>query len=322
MHKVVRISVIGAVLLLGLIAFVAAQGGQAIAFAGGGYGAVAAVGSTAKVVGGDEAAVRELLARVVGGSPYPDQESIVYVGSLPKELPFDLTLPEGAKIIGSVDYGTPGYVQVMLDSNQTPDDVVKFFGESLTAHDWTIFENYPVGSGFVSEPQSGANYCYKNDQAMLNINAQASDTITHVLLYINVAGEGFTVCNKDGEGGGPGEPYTLLPQLQTPDGVELLPQGSSGGGGGGGPGYRSASVSAYLGSELRIGEIAAAYNQQLQDAGWEAVRSEDGDSMAFSGWTLIDKDGKPWSGTFLLTASPAAENEYLAQVIIQEMPTP
>jgi hypothetical protein len=321
MHKFVRYAVIAAVILLGLIAVISTQSNQVIA-AGGGAGMVAAMSESAtQVVGGDEASLRELLGRLVGRSPYPDQKSVIYVGQLPDQLPFELPLPDGARTIGSISYGTPGYTQIMVDTPQSPSDVVQFFRDSLKPDQWQVIENALTNEPvFVSEPSASANFCYQETLGTLNVKAQAEDDITHVvlMLFTNAPGEGIS-CKSSGQAPEVGAPYTLLPQLTTPDGVEIRPSGGAGGIADV-IGYRSAVIGASLSSELSLQAIADAYNQQLKAAGWMMSGSESGDHLSWSGWTLKDTQGKTWAGTFLLIANSVIENLYIAQVTVQEIP--
>ena len=114
------------------------------------------------------------------------------------------------------------------------------------------------------------------------------------------------------------DPYRLMPQLETPEGVTLLGGGS---GWGGSSGFQSVSTQAYLESDLPLEDIAAAYNDQLEDFGWQAAGEENGDKVSWSGWTL-EGDGHIWAGTLTLTASPTAANQYSATLTIQDMPPP
>ena len=317
MHKIVRFAVIAAVILLGLIAVVAAQNYQSDT--AGNDQSDASLIPTARVIGGDEAGLRELLSRIVSSSGYPSEESVAYVGQLPENLPFDLPLPDGAHTVGSVFYGSPGYTQIILDAQQTPDDVMQFFRDSLTSSDWSSLngDTTPVG-GFVSQPWSEAYFCYQLDKALLRVTAQGAETPTNVSVFITAPAD-TTACVGAGAGAAPGEPYNLLPQLQTPEGVTILPNGK-GGGNLGAPGNSYASVSAALTSDLPVSKIADAYNEQLKSAGWQPISQESGDKMAWSGWTLPSAAGKTWMGTFVLIANPAIDDQYAAQVIIEEMP--
>ncbi|MBC8171923.1 MAG: hypothetical protein H7X77_09625, partial [Anaerolineae bacterium] len=81
MHKLIGFLVPTAVLLLA-VAAAAAQNGSA------------------DVIGGDEAALRELLSRTLASYPaYEGTEATVQVGSLPENLPFELDLSDDMRVI-------------------------------------------------------------------------------------------------------------------------------------------------------------------------------------------------------------------------------
>jgi hypothetical protein len=296
MHRFVRFAVTSAVLLLAVVA-VAAQN----------------VGT--QVIGGDEDALRELVSRAFTAFPvYSDQETSIYVGSLPDDLPFDLPLPDDIRVIGSIDRGDMGAVEIILDSSQQPESIVAFFADTLAGNDWTVVNTFP-GGGFTTGASDTAFYCSPEQDVMVNVSAFGYSSGSDIRLYVN-PGESY-VCDGAAESMGFQEPYSLLPQLQTPEGVKLLQGGGSGGGGG--PGFQSTSTQAYLESDLSIGEIAAAYNEQLEAAGWIMIDEESAGKLAWSGWT-IEGEEKVWDGTLTITASPTADNQYSAVLTILETP--
>ncbi|MEO8609279.1 MAG: hypothetical protein ABI690_15415 [Chloroflexota bacterium] len=317
MHKIVRYVVIAAVMLLGLIALVAAQNIQSNVPGDNGSDGQA-TNPSPQVIGGDEAGLRALLSRIVSSSGFPPDQSAAYVRQLPDNLPFNLPLPDKANIVGSVFYGSPGYTQVILDAQQTPDEIVQFFRDSLTTSDWSSLsaDNSPVG-GFVAQPWSQAFFCYQTTQAMLRVLAEGGDSATNVSITITAPAD-TTACGGAGAGASPGEPFTLLPQLQVPAGVSLLPSGTGGGGLGSAGKYTSLLTA--LTSDLPLSKIADAYNEQLKALGWQPISQEANAKMNWSGWTVLDADGKTWAGTFMVSANPAVTGRYSAQVIIEEIP--
>jgi hypothetical protein len=316
MHKIVRYVVMAAVILLGLIAVVAAQNIQTdTPENNSGDGKVAH--PLPKVIGGDEAGLRALLSRMVSSSGFPPEQSAVYVGQLPDNLPFKLPLPDGAMMIGSVFYGSPGYTHIILDAQQTPDEVVQFFRDSLTSRDWSaLSDDSSPNGGFVSQPWSQAFFCYQTDKALFQVTAQNSAP-TDVELFITAPAD-TTACVGAGAGASPGEPFTLMPQLQVPPEVSLLPSGT--GAGDLGARGKYASFSTALTSDLPITKIADAYSEQLKALGWQPISQEANDKINWSGWTVPGDSGKTWAGTFLLSANPAVTGRYTAQVIIEEIP--
>lgn len=294
MHKLIRFLVPTAVLLLA-VAAVAAQNGAA------------------DVIGGDEAAVRELLSRTLASYPaYDGSETTVQVGSLPDDLPFELDLPDDMRVIGTIQRGAPSPTEIYIDSAQPPEAVISFFAERFAGEDWKLVDGFP-GGGFTTTPSDSAFYCNETLNTFVSLNAFGyGEGMSDLRLYISPA-DNYPCADADGSF--TPDPYRLLPQLQTPEGVTLLQGG--GGGGGGGSGFQSVSTQAYLESDLPLEDIATAYNEQLEAFGWQAVGEENGDKLSWSGWTL-EGDGQTWAGTLTLTASPTAAKQYSATLSIQE----
>lgn len=306
MHRLVSIVVIVAVVILAGAAF------AMHVLAGDGSPG----GGQADVIGGDEAGLRELLSRTMASYPaYTGMESTIYVGSLPKDLRVELELPADMRVIGSVVRPAPAPTEIFLDSSQSPDDVVAFFQDSLSSDEWTLVSDFP-GGGFTTTKSASAFFCSDSLETMFNVNAFGYESGSDTRIYISPIDN--YACDQRGAESMTYDIYTLLPQLQTPEGVELL-QGS-GGGGDGMLGSQSAFTQAFLRSELPLAEITAAYDEQLEAAGWMPVDDEIGDKLAWSGWSITDDEGEIWSGTLTLTASATAPNIYAATLMIQETP--
>src|SRR5262249_30793020 len=208
----------------------------------------------ADVIGGDEASLRKMAAALGGGPGYGNQKVTVYVAALPDSLPFDLPLPDQTQIIGSVDRGALGGVDIMLDVPSMPDAVSDFYSKALVTPDWSnVAQNMGTG-GFVSQLSTSSQYCYANGKASLSIVAQAQGadsktSDTHIYVY---GADNTSLCQGGVTEGGykfADDPYSLLPQLTTPDGVEIVPNYAGGGGGGGPSGLRAASTSVVLKSD-------------------------------------------------------------------------
>ncbi len=298
MHKLIGFLVPTAVILLA-VAAVAAQNG------------------TADVLGGDEAAVRELLSRTLASYPvYEGSETIVQVATLPENLPFELDLSDDMRVIGSIQRGAPSPTEIYIDSTQAPEMVMSFFEDRFSGDDWKLVDSFP-GGGFTTTTSDSAFYCNETLDTLVSINAFGyGEGSSDMRLYISPA-DNYPCAAADGSF--TQDPYRLLPQLETPEGVTLLQGG--GGGGGGGSGFQSVSTQAYLESDLPLETIAAAYRDQLEDFGWLPVGEESGEKLSWSGWTL-DGEGQTWAGTLTLTASPTAANQYSATLAIQEISPP
>ncbi len=328
MRQMLRIMVI-MVIVLGLFSAVSADDG--VQLIGGDENSLRELVSrlagqpVAEVVGGDEASLRTIALALAGGGPgWNNQPVTVYVAALAKDMPIDLPLPEKANLVGTVDRGQFG-ITVMLNMALTPQDVIDFYSDSLNGDGWKKLEGVPGASGFVDQPVSSQTFCYTNAANVstgVYINAQSTqDNTTGTDISIYSPAEPAMCAGISEAGYGPGnDPYSLLPQLKTPEGIEVLPQFGGGGGGGGGVGYRQASIYAALKSDMAIADILAAYNDELKAIGWESISIESSDHLAYSGWSLKGWDDTVWTGTFTLTANPGIENQYSAWLVVQEVP--
>jgi hypothetical protein len=227
-------------------------------------------------------------------------------------------------LVGTIDRGQFG-ITVMFDAPLTPQDVSDFYTSSLSGDGWKDVGAGYASPGFVNQSSTNQTFCYTSADNVLTglfINVQATkDNTSGTDISINSPADP-SMCQGIGEGSqSMADIYSLLPQLKTPDGVEILPQyGGGGGGGGGAAGYLQTSLSATLKSDLAIGDILVAYSDELKAAGWESVSAENTDHLAYSGWNLKDKQGAPWAGSFTLTANPGLPNQYTAILTVQEIP--
>ncbi len=304
MHRYVRWTVIAACLLLAVLAVAAQEGGT-------------------EVVGGDESALRQMLAQVVGQMGYPGSAVTVLIGEIPETLPLALPIPEDARIIGSImrEEGIIGS-EIMLQSSEPFGEVLAWFTEAMAAENWNRVEvpMYP-NNGFTNNDVQGVQFCNSRQDAMILLEARAAGTGSDLHMYVYNYADA-SMCDPVGEAAFMmSDPYLLLPQLLTPDGVKLIPSHGGGSGGGGSvPGYRSASNTVFLESELPLADITSAYQEQLNALGWQASGAETGEKSAWSGWTFNDEDGKVWGGTLTMVASQTGAGEYLATIMVQEIP--
>src|SRR5260221_343468 len=107
---------------------------------------------------GGEDALRELAVRLLSfhyshllvGQQV--QEPQLLVGQLPPDLPVELPLPEGSRLLGSLAVENP---MVAIDTQLAGEDVVTFYRERLTTAGWTVQEQLgPPQGGFVHSSRS------------------------------------------------------------------------------------------------------------------------------------------------------------------------
>jgi hypothetical protein len=182
-------------------------------------------GSSVEIVGGDEESYREFIRQwIVPVSPDgASQEVTVYIGSTPKDIPYELPAPEGARVIGSITGNWVDYI-LLFDSSQTPEAIHEFYAQSLQDKGW---QEPPrdTGGGFTSGADSYKWYCYGENEAFLTVETQpASAQGTGIRLSLDVSPDSF-VCSAEATTGG--NYVNLIPQLNAPRGVTT--QGGSAG---------------------------------------------------------------------------------------------
>jgi hypothetical protein len=265
--------------------------------------------TSVEVLGGNEESLREFIRQWIA-PVFPDgtsQDVTVYVGSAPKEIPYDLPTPDDSRLIGSV---TGNWVDYMLifDTGLTSEEVQDFYAQALKEKGW---QEAPMnqGGGFTSQSDLYKGYCYGENKAFLNVETPSlARGSTGIRLSLDVTPDSY-MCNPNPNPGAPRE--NLIPQLNAPKGV--LVQGS-----GAGSSDHDANISANLKGDLSAAEIADFYNDQLQTAGWKLQNSGDGEGAAWSNWTFQDDEGTDWVGALMVIEVSTESNSRFAMVTIEK----
>ncbi|MBE2271846.1 MAG: hypothetical protein IAE80_26670 [Anaerolinea sp.] len=253
-----------------------------------------------EVIGGDEATLRELIVRIftpiqLGGMP-DDAQPRVYVGALPEDLPFDIPLPDGTRVIGSsVDLGSLDNGQVYLDVPLPTQEAVDFYRAAFLggADGWREQPDQMGGGGFTQAQTAPANFCSGDGDTLLSLIAVEGNTgMTHVNLYWQ---EAYSSACSDDLADRSGMLPTL-PRLDLPSGARIV--ASSSGGGVTNSGYVSAAIQ----TDLSTADIAAHLSDQLEELGWTLTNDHTVDGSTASTWTLTDEDGDDWTGVLIIVA--------------------
>ncbi len=75
-----------------------------------------------------------LLARPFNIQEEPQPQLLA--GKLPDPLPFNLPLPDGVHIVGSL-INSPEEIQILLDVDQSPTEIIAFYTEQMQAAGWS-----------------------------------------------------------------------------------------------------------------------------------------------------------------------------------------
>lgn len=264
-----------------------------------------AVPGGAEVIGGDEASLREFVGRALHYNiPGETQSTTVLIGALPEQLPVELPIPDGARVIGSTVRGPQaGGTEVILDVDMAPEAVLEFYQEQLGQAGWERAPEFG-GGGFVSPSWPSASFCLNQDEAVIYLTAtEVAGAPTDVRVSIQAPVE-YSAC--DPQAYGPmDEASGMIPDLVSPAGL-VVQSGSSSSGEG------MADTTASLTTELSPAELSDSYAEQLQEAGWALAFRQSADEMVWSTWSKDDEEGRPWAGMLMVSSNPVVKDRLFA----------
>lgn len=126
-----------------------------------------------------------LLERREQGTLTPEATQLL-VGQLPPQLPVEIPLPEGSRILGSL-IRSGKQIAIVLDTDCCPEKVLDFYRDRLQISGWKIPESYRLGS---FEPVHATNYllfCHGARGLALWVEAyRVQNTVTGVRLQLEM----------------------------------------------------------------------------------------------------------------------------------------
>lgn len=265
----------------------------------------------------NEALLQELALRLSTspGDPRISDPQLL-VGQLPGNLLVEIPLPEGSRVLGSL-IRSQEHIDIVFDSDLSPEDVLSFYEERMSAAGWNDQEMMrPAHGGFVhtgfAVSENRRVFCSDPQGAALTVSAYpGKHTGSDVRLDLNASSEHSPCAQRTRMPSqvvhrGLGE---LIPALVPPKGARQ----QNGGGGGGRDRWHSFAM---LETDRDLVTLATHYPMQLEKGGW--VRSGIGQDgpVAWSTWTFQDKEKEPWRGLFFIFKVPEREREYILEVMI------
>jgi hypothetical protein len=270
-------------------------------------------GRTVEIIGGDEEALREFVQRWLA-PVYPGASggvTRVWLGRLPESMPVEVPVPEGARIIASVQE-PEGFNQIVFDVELTSGEVTEFYTQTLTAAGWQPAPQDTQG-GFVGPGDFPSRFCRENGDGYLEVwslDPAEGPTDVRLNLYMSAAS-----CFYQERGpGSMDEGMSLIPSLEAPAGTQML------GGGSGSSGDGSAYISTDLESSLTAEALLEHYNAQLAAAGWKLVDQGVTPVVAWSTWKLADEDGHEWGGTLIVMEGHLRPDRRFAMLSVEKAP--
>jgi hypothetical protein len=291
----------------------------------------------------DEATrTRELAERLLlqsFGGPYypfggPDAEPPrvqLLVGQLAPELPSEIALPPGGRLLGSLirSGGFPGpsgaSVEVVVDAPGAPAAIQQFYEAAMVERGWSTPPQMPAGppsmGGFQAQLQSATylTFCQPEERGYLNLSLRPlNQGMVDVRLSWFVprdepsaapflAPSYFTPCSMPERTGPPGRPPfpdNPIPRLVPPTDTRLLPMGQSGG-----PGTWNSEAMAE--TDLAAATLEAHFGQQLAEAGWVRTEGTVSGPLAWSSWQFTLNETE-WYGLLLVAELPTERRRTLS----------
>lgn len=247
-----------------------------------------------------ELALRELALRFL--TSHPDRaDAALIVGQVPPDLPFEVTFPEGAEIVGTLVRSQLS-VEIIADVEMPIADIVAHYDEAMSVAGWSKLPRHNF-RGFVPDqvPYS-QTYCRSRRGPSLQVTLSQTER-RKVEIRLDLQTDlHSTPCSNYGLVT-PEE--MLLPPLASPPNSRLSEQGASWGGG-------SGQTSALLDTTSDIDAISDHYARQLLDAGWRQRSVGEAGPIAWTAWTFLDHGQRPWQAVFLVVADVAeSKQKYL-----------
>ncbi len=250
----------------------------------------------------------QLLKRLL----YLSDDKVQFIAAgLPSQLPVDLTLPEGAQIIGSV-VSEQNEFQILLDVALSSQQVQAFYRQQLLDAGWKQQENVPVAlKGFADLDKcetftdENPKFYHETLRAKLEIQTHSkSNALTDVCLNLKVV-EYTNFSENNDSLSVLVDNLAPLPLLESPPNVQLGRIHSSGG-------NNEYSSQVQLETELDGMTLINHYDSQFEQSGWsQRDKGQDG-ALVWSNWTLLDNKGQSWLGLLNITKIGGIANRYLA----------
>ncbi len=194
-------------------------------------------------------------------------------GKLPPEMPVDLPIPDGARIVES-EIQEDSVIFVILDVPMTPDLTLDFYRKRLTSQNWTEIPG--MNRGFVEQGVSSTNFCQGPKNSSLIVTASPQENGTDLCLSI-MSDPDYSFCSQ-----GPSfldDWLKPIPMLTGPNGTRMLYSESMGG-----PDSMQA-VSATLETEMNSSSLTAHYADQLKAANWTMIGEGESGPSSWSSWS-------------------------------------
>lgn len=225
------------------------------------------------------------------GSPELIQPELL-PGKLPEEMPVDLPIPNGSRIVGS-EIREDIEITVVMDVTMTPEEALDFYRDALIPQNWTETDITGMERGFAGGSGS-TTFCKGARDPSVMVSAYPLENGTDLRLEI-VTDPNESPCSWDTS-----DWLKPIPKLSPPKEAVISNQNNMGNYG--------LAVSAEIKTELNSSALAAHYADQLTAANWTATSSEECGPTSWSTWSYKDEEGIEWNG-FLIALDLAGSED-------------
>jgi hypothetical protein len=248
-----------------------------------------------KQSGAKEPSLEELATRLLE-TTYLDselKEVQLLPGDLPQDLPANLTLPEGTRIVGSKIQEDMG-IDIVLDVPLAPDEAIEFCRSALAPQNWT--ETNLWDGGFMPADPS-LTFCGGGKKASISVSAHPQGNGSDLRLsFINDPSS--SPCSWAGSLVDWMKP---IPRLPCPRGAKQSSENSMGGG-------SNVAVSAVMETEMNSSALEDYYADLLEAANWTMKGAVQSRPSSWSTWGIQDEEGVLWEGILMAVELPGNES--------------
>jgi hypothetical protein len=225
-------------------------------------------------------------------------------GKLPPDMPVDLPIPDGARIVES-EIQEDSVIFVILDVPMKPDLTLDFYRQHLASQNWREIPG--MNRGFIEQGVFSVNFCQGPNNSSLIVTATPQENGTDLCISV-MSDTDYSFCSQ-----GPSflDDWLMpIPMLTGPNGTRMPYAESMGS-----PDSMQA-VSATLETEMNSSSLADHYADQLKAANWTMIGEGESGPSSWSSWSIEDEDGRAWDG-FLMALELAGTDEKQRFVLMQ-----
>ena len=285
------------------------------------------------------------------------EKPLIFAGSVPEEVPFEIPIPEGFVLVGSARFAMRGdrrVVEVVLDTGLSASRVRDAYRDLLSDGGWEEEDlNGPGGGGFARGPRGflmslgrtmgrsrrgapvdlpGLSTVFRDArrQVLIVSAEERRGAPTDVRLRL-ITGRGPLHRRRRNDP----EALFVMPSLTPHPRARISDDGAdtghvappfearttSGDYGGHGREHDGAYSFAALESDLDLPTITAHYADQLESAGWSRTAEGRDGPQAWNTWAFRDGEGHAWEAAFTALHLPKTPRRYLLNLRADRTPS-